>query len=311
MVQECYDLWQTSIKMTRLGRIASLAIKALYEIIRSYACDFASLSPADREIVYKWAKQAVAKMKSEKPAVITFDAALDDAVARALTDTLCASDLDAASVCVPVQSSRALSPTEDGAVRQVLSLVRLSHEMFAAWGPAIVCPLPSKQQLINALVVHFPSTEWLASEMRSTRECRPLVRSVARQWALDLREHTIIGPRMSNAGAGEAENFRVATGMLMYLVWDSRFGRKIDGLLELLADIVCDTTTAFDGTTPADVRTFMLSTVADILVEGCANLPPLPQEYRQNSDAFPVQALSGTMIPAPVQTVRSILGSSL
>ena len=314
---ECFDLWRTERPLTRLGRLISLATKAFYELVwsYSYACSFGSLTDADRKLVYHAARQVITSLRGarfgEGGPKITFGESMDDAVARALVDTLCSYDgrLDDDHVCLPVQSG--VSPTEDAAVREVLSMIRASHELMSTLGPFAFCPLPRGPELIDFLGMYFPTEQWFFSQMDARTECRPLVKSAAFQWLLNIREALI----QEDKGLS-AMQLRAATGGLLVLVQDSKVGPKIDRLFQLVADIVCDDKKDFQFNSkfsgqqddPAFVRKFMLNAIAGIFVDGCAHMPP---ELRQNSVAFPAHVMPTTVMPAPVQTGRSLSGASI
>ncbi len=318
MVQECFDLWKTDSELTKLGKLISFATKAFYELLwsYSYACSLGSLTDADRLMVYSAAKDVIARLRGTSFGVggpsITFEASMDDAVARALMDTLCSytGNLDGDDVCLPVQSQSqsGISEKEIAAVREVLSMIRASHELMSTLGPFAFCPMPSGQKLIDFLGVYFPSEEWLFSQMGGKQDCRPLVSSATRQWILNLREAGV-------SHMGDTNEFRLTTGWLMLFVQDTRVGPKIDRLFDLVADIVCGTkshvqfNSKFRGPQqddPASMRKFMLNAIAGIFLDACAQMPP---EMRQNSDPFPAHAMHALVTPAPVQTGRSVSGS--
>jgi hypothetical protein len=318
MVQECFDLWKTDSELTKLGKLISFATKAFYELMwsYSYACSFGSLTDADQQVVYRAAKDVIARLRGASFGVggpsITFEASMDDEVARALMDTLCSytGKLDGGNVCLTVQSysKSAISEKEIAAVREVLSMIRASHELMSTLGPFAFCPMPSGQKLIDFLGVYFPSEQWLFSQMGGKQDCTPLVKSATRQWMLNVREAGV-------RHMGDTNEFRLATGWLMLLVQDSKVAPKIDGLFDLVADIVCGTKSHFqfspklDGAQqddPASVRRFMLNAIAGIFLDACAQMPP---EMRQNSDPFPAHAMHALVTPAPVQTRRSVPGS--
>jgi hypothetical protein len=324
MQQDCFDLWRTDKPLTKLGRLISLATKASYELAwsYSYSCSFGSLTDADRQLVYHAARQVITSLRGTSfgkgGPEITFGESMDDAVARALVDTLCSYDgrLDDDRVCLPVHSG--ISPKEDAAVREVLSMIRASHEIMSTLGPFAFCPLPSGPELIALLGTYFPTEQWFLSQMAGRTECRPLVKSAAFQWLLNLREALVKeGATLSEESDLRAMQFRVATGGLIVLVQDSKVGPKIDRLFQLVADIVCDAkphfvfNSKFSGAQddPATVRNFMLNAIAGIFLDACAHMPP---EMRQNSVAYPVHAMPAvSMMPAPVQTARRSLPGSL
>jgi hypothetical protein len=266
--------------------------------------------------VYSAAKDVIARLRGASFGVggpsITFEASMDDAVARALMDTLCSSytELDGGNVCLPVQSQSqpGISENEIAAVREVLSMIRASHELMSTLGPFAFCPMPSGQKLIDFLGVYFPSEQWL-SQMGGKPDCKRLVKSATQQWILNIREAGV-------SHMGDTNEFRVATGWLLLLVQDSKVGPKIDGLFDLVADIVCGNKSHFqfiptvDGPQqddPASVRRFMLNAIAGIFLDACAQMP---SEKRQNSDPFPeAHAMHALIAPAPVQTGRSVPGS--
>jgi hypothetical protein len=209
---------------------------------------------------------------------------------------------------VQSQSQSGISDKEIAAVREVLSMIRASHELMSTLGPFAFCPMPSGQKLIDFLGVYFPSEGWLFSQMGGNQDCRPLVRSATQQWILNVREAGV-------TQMGDTNEFRAATGWLMLLVRDSKVGPKIDGLFDLVANIVCRTKSQFQFNPklgapqqddPASVRTFMLNAIAGIFLDACAQMPP---EMRQNSDPFPEHAMHALIAPAPVQTGRSVPGS--
>ncbi len=149
--------------------------------------------------------------------------------------------------------------------------------------------------------------------MDARTECRPLVKSAAFQWLLNIRE-AFIQEEARRSEDKYTMQLRAATGGLLVLVQDSKVGPKIDRLFQLVADIVCDDYTQlnskFSGQQdyPAFVRKFMLNAIAGIFVDGCAHMPP---ELRQNSVAFPAHVMPTTVMPAPVQTGRSLSGASI
>lgn len=316
MVQECFDLWKTDSELTKLGKLISFATKAFYELMwsYSYACRFGSLTETDRQMVYRAAKDVIARLRGASFGVggpsITFAASMDDAVARALMDTLCSytGNLDGDNVCLTVQSQSqsGVSEKEIAAVREVLSMVRASHELMSTLGPFAFCPMPSGQKLIDFLGVYFPSEQWLFSKMGGNQDCMPLVKSATQQWIMNVRE---AGVRQM----GDTSEFRLTTGWLMLLVQDSKVGPKIDRLFDLVAEIVCGNKSHFQFNPklsgpqqddPASVRTFMLNAIAGIFLDSCAQMPP---EMRQNSDPFPANTMHALIAPAPVQTGRRSL----
>jgi hypothetical protein len=312
MVQECFDLWRTDSGLTNLGKLISFATKAFYELIwsYSYACRLRSLTETDQQMVYSAAKDVIARLRGASFGVggpsITFEASMDDAVARALMDTLCSyTELDGDNVCLTVQSQ---SQTEIAAVREVLSMVRASHELMSTLGPFAFCPMPSGQKLIDFLGLYFPSERWLLLKMGGNRDCMPLVESATQQWIMNVREAGV-------TQMGDTSEFRLTTGWLMLLVQDSKVGPKIDRLFNLVAEIVCGSKSHFQFNPnlsgpqqddPASVRTFMLNAIAGIFLDSCAQMPA---EMRQNSDPFPEHTMHALIAPAPVQTGRSVSGS--
>lgn len=324
----CVDPWKTSMQTTRLQRFFSLATRAALELARSYTCSFGSLTDSDRELVYRWAYEAIYKIRNAKDmkGMLTFDASLDADVARALTDTLCSSGSFSESSCMQWDPpNKMYDPNRvhiQAGVRQILELIRSIHELLLPLAPRVLCE--QKNDILNAINYFFPSEEWFGRNMQLLNEgCNKSVKSVAQQVLINMREWAL---SMSNAqltltpsqqGSGvqkynhsrEQEQqhmlrhmLRPSTGYVFLMFRDTVL---IDSLFDALASIVCEEM-KYDPSAPANVRAIMLETITEIFDEGCRGMI----SRTQDSVPFPPMGTPGIVATiAPVQATRSVSGS--